>query len=106
MDNKLNYLAKRRTDISHKKLNLNELKKGDEEHEGHHLIARINSDFTVPLCKSCHKFVSDEQDSLPVEYRKNGFIIALKSISGLLRLLAHQIDFIVERFIQNEKNSS
>ena len=105
-NNRLNYLAKRRTGISHKNLDIEILKKGSKESEDHHITSRTNSEFMIPLCKSCHEFVSDEQNSIPIVHRKNSFIIAFKSISGLLRLLAHQIDFIVERFIQNDKNSN
>ncbi|MBI2546909.1 MAG: hypothetical protein HYW23_00495 [Candidatus Aenigmarchaeota archaeon] len=68
--------------------------------EEHHLLSRINSDDTVGLCKPPHSFVTNAQNELPSQIRKNksskkrGLHFFLVSIGALLILIGERmIDF-------------
>ena len=67
--------------------------------EMHHIIGRGNSDEVIPLCKNCHKIITNEQNKLPRERRKGNPLI-LVSIGALMERagrilinLGHEVDF-------------
>jgi len=73
--------------------------------EKHHIVGKINSNITVPLCKACHDFITSGQNALSRELRKIALIFALESLASLLELCVQQIRTIIWRLI-NDKDFS
>jgi len=100
------YLAKRRKQIESTKIRAEEVKNGSEIVEEHHIQSRRNSKITIPLCLSCHNYLTRKQNSLSVEQRKNSKIMALKSLLALQELVCEHLSFIIEREITNAEQDS
>lgn len=104
-EKKIRYLANRRKKVEEKDLDMVSLKVGSEEIEEHHLEGKKNSEIKEPLCKPCHDYITSKQNSLSVEERKNTHLLAYKSVLGLFELASEHLRAIIEREIQDGKNS-
>ncbi len=100
------YLANRRKQIESTKIKSEDVKKGSDIVEGHHIQSRKNSEVTIPLCLACHNYLTDKQNSLSVEQRKNSKIMALKSLLAMLELVCEHFRFIIEKEIIYAKQDS
>lgn len=74
--------------------------KQNQKIEEHHLVGKINSSITIPICKDCHDVISSWQNTLSPNQRKNTLVMFLESVAGILELLAQTI----RRFAWEVKN--
>ena len=104
------YLANQGKAIDEIKTKKISVKEGSDKIERHHIQGRQNSDFEIPLCLSCHDFITARQNSLSVEERKNKEIMAFKSVIGLIDLACQQIREImqikIEELEDDKQNSN
>lgn len=100
------YLADRRKKSENTKIDFNKMKKGSEITEEHHVRSRKNGEDTIILCLPCHNYITNKQNSLSVEQRKNSKIMALKSVLAMQELVCEHFRFIIEKEITDEKQNS
>lgn len=103
MNEKIGYLADRRKRLIKSKINPEELRSGSEKYELHHPVGRNNSKEKEPLCKHCHRFISEYQNNLSVKERKKLRLLALQSILGMLELITTHLRMVIEKMRQDGK---
>jgi len=99
----IRYRANRRERVEDLNKNTAEIKDGSDIVEEHHIQSRKNSEIKIPICLACHNYITDKQNSLSVEQRKDSKLLALKSILAMLELTCEHFRFLIEKEIENDK---
>lgn len=99
----IRYKANRREKVEDLNKNTEEIKMGSDIVEEHHIQSRKNSEIKIPICLACHNYITDKQNSLSVEQRKNSKLLALKSLLAMLELTCEHFRFLIEKDIEDDK---